>query len=265
MAEETETTEEQENEGGETGTSADDLEPEGEGEKGAGDEEAGEGAGGEDTEGEGESSESDPTIELKETIAELREQNAKQVEVNNQMQQSLDATRKVLQEQGILEEDDPEVIASIEQQKAARQNALATMEEMTRLNPKFADYDSVVTKASKESLINDLTIDFIEQNPDIDKATADASIRETINDMANPFRFYYEEIKKLQTKDESGKKVTAKPAEATNAPGSVTSAGGGSSEKSGWTMTKIDDLGELEMSKVPEDVMDLYEQGKLPN
>ena len=94
----------------------------------------------------------------------------------------------------------------------------------------------------------------------------------------NPFKYMYELIKthhpkyakatpggkETPPKDGETHKPEQRKPEATDAPGSIQDVGtGAATTHSGWTAAKIDALPEDELHTVPEDVYELYMQGKL--
>ena len=148
---------------------------------------------------------------------------------------------------------------------------LETLEEVVKMNPKFEDYDVVVSTAHYDSTIEAMAR-LVQQE---DGGTLTERIKDVeayVWNMPNPFTYLYETIKGNHPAykaaavdvDAAGKvKPKVKPKDKKEVSPSLSNLDGGGGGKGGWTAVKIDALAEEEISTVPPEVYEKYMQGDL--
>lgn len=167
-----------------------------------------------------------------------------------------------LEKAGLISEEDKQAAADQQAELTVRKAELETMLEVTRLNPKFEDVDTVVSQTNF-----DYTIELMASNYAAKHGTsADAAVEAVegwVWAMTNPYRFMYDQIKKIHP-SYTGKEGGAGklPPES---PGSIQDVhgGAGDADLSGWTTAKIDALPEDELQSVPRDVYTKYLRNEL--
>ena len=215
---------------------------------------------------------------LKEQLAESRRTMAEMQKQMQALEQRVASRDKKLQEHGIIEEPSEEDQNKARAAQQARQEDLAQLEEMIRLNPKYADYDQVVTTSNEEELISFLTKEvYAEHAGEYSMSECEQAIRDSINNTTNPFRFKYEAIKKFKEGSENAatadkgkgqkeesklpetKKQTPKPAEA---PATVQNTAG-ASKGATYTAERLDNMSSEELEKVPDEIREKWVSGVL--
>ena len=195
---------------------------------------------------------------LREQAVELRKVNATNA-----------ALQAKLVEAGVISEDDVEDIKtdSTPEIDPVRQQQLDGFLENMRLTSNFADVDEVCSQANHDDFVDALTKG-VAKEQGISYSDAYVAATDHIWSQTNPYRFLYENIKKYHPSYQ--KANTATPNARTSSTGAdktapnIAGVGGGSNNKGGWTMSKIDDMPEDMLSTVPSDIYDRYLKEDLP-
>jgi len=228
----------------------------------------------EEAEGTGEPSTEE---ELRTEVAELKARNTTLDQTLRNMEGKFSQYDKVLREANLLDEVDPDQQAEIDRANAGRKVFLDQMWEQMELNPKFEDIAQVVTTHNKQLVISAYAEQVVEDDPSVDMATAEIAVKQAIDELTNPHKFFYSQIKIIEkagegeekTEEEKKKEqeaITKKKAELKDAPGSIHNMGGASKGAAGWTMTKLDEMDEVDMinADIPEAVISQWKAGTLP-
>ena len=217
----------------------------------------------------------EPTTEdqLREEIAELKEKHSTADATIRAFETKLTSINEVLKEQGFVPEEDAEKLERIAASEGARREHLSNLYEMMELSPKYPDLAEVVTTHNKQLVLEAYAAELVADDPTIGEATALAAVKQTINELSNPHKFYYEKIKILEKgsegeteEEKKAKAVKKKDAKVTDAPASVANMGAGSGDGGAWTLSKLDNMTEeqLAVAKVPQEILDLWKMGSLP-
>lgn len=217
----------------------------------------------------------EPTTEdqLREEIAELKEKHSTADATIRAFETKLTTINEVLKEQGFVPEEDAEKLERIAASEGSRREHLSNLYEMMELSPKYPDLAEVVTTHNKQLVLDAYAAELVADDPTIDEATALAAVKQTINELSNPHKFYYEKIKTLEKNSEGeteeekkAKEVKKKDAKVTDAPASVANMGAGSGDGGAWTLSKLDNMSEDQLAKanIPQEVLDQWKMGTLP-
>ena len=166
-----------------------------------------------------------------------------------------------LEKAGLVTEEEKKAVADQQATFTTRQRELDTILEMTRLNPKYEDVDSVVSQGNFDAAIDSMAAEYATKNG-VSVNEAVTAVEGWVWSLTNPYRFMYEKIKEVHPSFKGTEKGKAAPAEA---PGSVQGVHGGvgSGDLTGWTAAKIDGLPEAELVSVPKDVYAKYLRNEL--
>lgn len=209
---------------------------------------------------------------LREEIAELKERHSTSDATVRALENKLTAVNEVLKEQGFVTEEDPEKQERIIASETSRREYLSNLHEMMVLSPKYPDLEEVVTTHNKQLVIEAYAANLVADDPSIDEATALAAVKQTVGELSNPHKFYYEQIKALEKagageteEQKKAKAVKNKDPKMTDAPASVANMGAGSGDGGAWTASKLDNMSEeaLALSDVPQAILDQWKQGTL--
>ena len=178
----------------------------------------------------------------------------------NGLQQTVQGSITALDKAGLIPEEDKAATQNEDALVAQREHELDMILEMTRLNPKYEDVDTVVNQKNFDDAVEKMAEEYARTNA-VNGREAAQTVEAWVWSKANPYRFMYDYIKKnvlgTQTPASKGK---AKPADA---PGSLQNVGSGGSVDAGWTAAKIDALPEDQLSKVPRDLYEMYLRNEL--
>jgi hypothetical protein len=166
-----------------------------------------------------------------------------------------------LEKAGLVTEEEKQAVADQQATFTARERELNTILEMTRLNSKYEDVDSVVSQGNFDAAIDSMAAEYAAKNG-VSVNEAVAAVEGWVWLLTNPYRFMYEKIKEIHPSFKGTKPGKEPPAEA---PGSVQGVhgGAGSADLTGWTAAKIDGLPEDELASVPKDVYAKYLRNEL--
>ena len=166
-----------------------------------------------------------------------------------------------LEKAGLVTEEEKKAAADQQATFTVRQKELDTILEMTRLNPKYEDVDSVVSQGNFDAAIDTMAVEYATKNG-VSVNEAVVAVEGWVWSMTNPYRFMYEKIKEVHPSFK-GKVQGKEPP--VDAPGSVQGVHGGtgSGDLTGWTAAKIDGLPEDKLDTVPKDVYAKYLRNEL--
>lgn len=211
--------------------------------------------------------------ELRLEVSELKERNTTLDQSLRNMENKFNKYDKVLREANLLEEVDEDQQREIDRAVAGRKVFLDQMWETMAMNPKYEDIDQVVTSHNKQLVISAYAEQVVEDDPSIDMSTAEIAVKQSIEELTNPHKFYYEQIKVIESgsgeegkKEEKKEEISKKAAELKETPGSVNNMGGASKGAGNWTMSKLDDMEEEDMidADIPEAIIKQWKEGTLP-
>lgn len=172
------------------------------------------------------------------------------------------ASEAALEKAGLVSEEEKK--AAVEQQAEfnAREKDLEVILEVTRLNSKYEDVDTVVSQGNFDQAIELMANEYAIKNG-IPKGNAIEAVEGWVWSLTNPYRFMYDKIKELHPSFKG--KGKGKEQGAAEAPGSIQGVhgGSGSADLTGWTSAKIDGLPEDKLSTVPKDVYAKYLRNEL--
>lgn len=217
--------------------------------------------------------------------ARLRAQLREQARKTALMEAKLDtlARQRKADADALEENEDPTDVepSTLEQHQAklneiaqTRGDVISDMLEFMLVNPKYEDVETVCTKSNLDETIEMLAQNEVQKNGG-DLVETMMGLEVDIWSQKNPYRYMYGLIKdvhpQFQTTDDKtgdkqdtstgGKKGKA-PAKAPLSAADL-SRGGGGKNAGEWTADKIDNLSEMELTKVPADVYDKYLRGDL--
>lgn len=190
-------------------------------------------------------------------IQELRSLLRENRQELNGLHETVNGSIQAMDKAGIIPEEDKEATKQEEALIAQREHELDILLEMTRLNPKFEDVDTVVSQSNFDKAIDVLAKDYSRVNA-VSMNEATQAVEGWVWSKTNPYTYMYNYIKKLGASSDGAAKV--KPSKA---PGSIQNLSGGSNEGGNWTAAKIDNLPEDQLSKVPKDIYDAYLKNEL--
>ncbi len=211
----------------------------------------------------------EPTAEdlLREEIAELKEKHATADSATRALEGKLSKINETLKEAGMATEEDPEEQKHILAAENARREYLSNLLEMMSVNPKYEGLEEVLTTHNKQLVIEAYAANVVKDDPSVNEDTAIIAVKQTINELSNPHKFFYDQIKALEKgSKEATKEVKKKDPEMTTAPGNVKNMGGGGGDGGAWTFSKLDNMTEEQLAKsnVPQDILDQWKMGTLP-
>ena len=171
------------------------------------------------------------------------------------------SSEAALEKAGLVTEEEKQAVADQQTTFTARQRELDTILEMTRLNSKYEDVDSVVSQGNFDAAIDSMAAEYATKNG-VSVNEAVAAVEGWVWSLTNPYRFMYNKIKEIHPSFKGKEKAGGAPAEA---PGSVQGVhgGAGSGDLTGWTAAKIDGLPEDALASVPKDVYAKYLRNEL--
>ena len=190
-------------------------------------------------------------------IQELRSLLRENRQEINGLHETVNGSIQAMDKAGIIPEEDKEATKQEEALVAQREHELDILLEMTRLNPKFEDVDTVVSQGNFDKAVDVLAKDYSRINA-VPMNDAVQAVEGWVWSKTNPYTYMYNYIKKMDAS--SGTPGKVKPAKA---PGSIENLSGGSNEGGSWTAAKIDNLPEDQLSKVPKDIYDSYLKNEL--
>ena len=219
--------------------------------------------------------EADPTPDAPKSTDEvsqlrilLREQNRRIRELQSKVEKSTGE----LKEKGYIEEPDEEEQLEAEKTNTLRATQLETLLETMRINPKFEDVDTVVSQSRFDDMVEGYAFATAQQQGGKAEDYIDA-VAAKIWAMPNPYRFMYEKIKafhpdftsKEERKEEpetpkAQPKAEPKPK---TAPATISNLPASNEESGGWTSSRIDNMSEEDLVKVPKDIYQRYLSGDL--
>lgn len=198
----------------------------------------------------------------------LREQNRRIRELHSKVEKSTGQ----LKEKGYIEESDEEEQLEAEKTNTIRAIQLETLLETMRINPKFEDVDTVVSQSRFDDMVEGYAFATAQQQGGKAEDYIDA-VAAKIWAMPNPYRFMYEKIKafhpdfasKEERKEEpetpkAQPKAEPKPK---TAPATISNLPASNEESGGWTSSRIDNMSEEDLIKVPKDIYQRYLSGDL--
>lgn len=179
------------------------------------------------------------------------------------LQGRVDSSDAALDKAGMISDDDKKAAADQQKVVENRERELDTILEMTRLNPGFADVDTVVSQANFDDMIEAMAKDYAVQSG-VGVREATAEVEGWVWSKVNPYRYMYEQIKLHHPAYAKGAANAAAGQGPVNAPSSIQGMDGGAgSNLVGWTAAKIDTMPEDEINKVPRDVYAKYLRNEL--
>lgn len=206
-----------------------------------------------------------------EDIAQLKQDRANDASTITKLTNQLADQNKILEDQGFKEPEDADEAKENQRLLDERDRNLDQLFEVMKVSPKYPDLEEVLTTANTERVIKDATETMLKTNPEYSYADAELAVRETIEfDIANPYSFFYDRIKALdaagekKTPEAKKEEIGEKKPKAITTPTSIAGMTTPGKSTGGWTDSKINELNELELDKVPDDVMEAFEAGKLP-
>ena len=208
------------------------------------------------------------TAEISQLRILLREQNRRIRELQSKMEKSTD----VLREKGYIEEPDEESQLEAEKSNAMRSTQLETLLETMRINPKFEDVDTVVSQSRFDDMVEGYAFATAQQQGGKAEDYIDA-VAAKIWAMPNPYRFMYEKIKAFHpdfaSKEEKKEEIETPKAQPKaepkpkTAPATISNLPASNEESGGWTSSRIDNMSEEDLVKVPKDIYQRYLSGDL--
>ena len=189
-------------------------------------------------------------------IQELRSLLRENRQEINGLHETVTGSIEAMDKAGIIPEEDKNATKQEEALVAQREHELDVLLEMTRLNPKFEDVDTVVSQGNFDKAVDVLAKDYSRVNA-VSMNEATQAVEGWVWSKTNPYTYMYNYIKKIEASSGAAK---VKPAKA---PGSIENLSGGSGGDGNWTAAKIDNLPEDELSKVPKDIYNSYLKNEL--
>ena len=172
------------------------------------------------------------------------------------------ASEAALEKAGLVSEEEKTAAAEQQASFQAREKDLEVILEVTRLNSKYEDVDSIVSQGNFDHAIELMSVDYATKYG-VSKGDAIEAVEGWVWSLTNPYRFMYDKIKEIHPSyTEKGK---GKEKAAPDAPGSIQGihGGTGSGDLTGWTAAKIDGLPEDQLGTVPKDVYAKYLRNEL--
>ena len=198
----------------------------------------------------------------------LREQNRRIRELQSKVEKSTGE----LKEKGYIEEPSEEEQLEVEKSNAMRAIQLETLLETMRINPKFEDVDTVVSQSRFDDMVEGYAFATAQQQGGKAEDYIDA-VAAKIWAMPNPYRFMYEKIKAFhpdfaskEEKKEEPETPKAQPKaepKPKTSPATISNLPASNEESGGWTSSRIDNMSEEDLIKVPKDIYQRYLSGDL--
>jgi hypothetical protein len=185
----------------------------------------------------------------------------------SKLSDSLSERDRVLRENGLLEEVDPEELDRQQKAVALQENFLNNLYQVMSVNPNFPGFEEVLSVENQNAIIRDYGRAFASENG-VSQTEAEQAVYRGIMAQPNPLLWYYEKITANyyeSPKAEETVKKEVKTQTASIAPPSLGNASA-SLEVSGnnsWTMKRLDAMSESQLSQVPEEIRDKYLAGNL--
>jgi hypothetical protein len=171
------------------------------------------------------------------------------------------ASEAALEKAGLVSEEEKKAAADQRIAFSAREKDLEVILEVTRLNSKYEDVDTVVSQGNFDQAIESMANEYAVKNG-VPRSDAVEAVEGWVWSLTNPYRFMYDKIKEIHPSFTGKGKGKGDPAEA---PGSLQGVHGGTGgdDLTGWTSAKIDGLPEDKLSTVPKDVYAKYLRNEL--
>jgi hypothetical protein len=199
----------------------------------------------------------------------------------------LEKMRRQMEKAGLVDEEDKKAEA-LEQAKAkeayeTRMTALTNILETMKVNPTFADVETVVSQDHFDDLVEAMAKAHVAENGGSQR-DVEQKIAQWIWGLPNPYEYAYQRIKtyhpafrKAAPPSKTAEELAAEKAAADKAaeeaknkgkkppeiPPSINNAPGASSGPGGWTAAMIEALDEEDLPTVPKDVYNKYLLGDL--
>ena len=173
------------------------------------------------------------------------------------------ASEAALEKAGLVSEEEKKAAADQQIAFSAREKDLEVILEVTRLNSKYEDVDTVVSQGNFDQAIELMANAYAVKNG-IPRNDAVEAVEGWVWSLTNPYRFMYDKIKEIHP-GFKGKGKDGKQDLPPDAPGSIQDVhgGSGSGDLTGWTAAKIDGLPEDQLRSVPKDVYAKYLRNEL--
>ena len=176
----------------------------------------------------------------------------------------ISASEAALEKAGLVSEEEKKAAAEQQASFKERESSLETILEITRLNPKYEDVDTVVSQGNFDATIELMASDYAVKHGG-SRGEAVEAVESWVWSLTNPYRFMYGKIKEIHpsykgaSADGKGKGLPP------DSPGSIQDlhGGSGSDDLTGWTEAKIDALSEDKLGTVPKDVYAKYLRNEL--
>ena len=211
-----------------------------------------------------------PEEELQTQLAELREKNTSLDSTIRSMEVQVKKYGDVLKEANMLDDIDEEQQKDIDRTEENRRVYLEQLYETMLVNPKYDGMEQLLTTHNKQLVVDAYAEQMVSEDSTIDKATAEVAVVQSINELKNPHKFYFEQISIIdkggKEEDKEKDEIKKKDAKLTDAPGSVNNMGNAGKGESGWTMKKLDEMDDETMSKakIPDEILEQWKSGTLP-
>ncbi len=144
---------------------------------------------------------------------------------------------------------------------------LETLYEVMAENPKYPDAAEVLQKSYFDDLFEAIaTARAREMNIPYEEALLETQV--AVWKLPNPYKYMYETIKKYHQhftqKPPAAPAPAAKPKVPQAVPSSLADIGSGTPDSgAGWTAAKLDAMDEIELNKVPQDIIDKWLRNEL--
>ena len=177
---------------------------------------------------------------------------------------------RLLQEQGIMEEEDADSVLAAEREEQLQQSHLNNLYQVMLVNPTFPGLEEVVSEENQNAVIRDYGKAYADENG-VSQVEAEQAVYQGIMQQANPILWYYEKITELyyETPGEETPEVKTEDKQAVSTQSAPPSLGNASaslevSSNSAWTEKRLDAMTEMQMLGVPGDIREKYLMGALP-
>lgn len=153
--------------------------------------------------------------------------------------------------------------------QSQRGDILEGLREQMKLTEKFNDVDDICTRSRFDDIFEVVAMNLVRDNPGLDPVVAAMQVELQVWQKPNPYAYMYSVIKKYHPDfvsanqdGDSKKKQTKQKKAPAKAPSSI-SGKGGSSNKTGYTAARLDEMDEDEFAKVPADIREKYMKDEL--